>query len=150
MPAPQFVHLRIRSEYSISDSIVRIDDLVKAAAADGQGALALTDGGNVFGWIKFYRAARGKGIKPILGISAWITNEAERDRPFELLLLVRSRTGYRNLCELLSKAWLENESRGHAEMRREWFSSLHTDASGDHGMMSTFSLFSSRTMFFTR
>jgi len=135
MPAPRFVHLRIRSEYSISDSIVRIDDLVKAAATDGQGALALTDGGNVFGWIKFYRAARGKGVKPILGVSAWITNDTERDRPFELLLLVRSRTGYRNLCELLSKAWLENESRGHAEMRREWFASLNTDASGDHGLI---------------
>ena len=135
MPAPQFVHLRVRSEYSISDSIVRIDDLVKAAAADGQGALALTDGGNVFGWIKFYRAARGKGVKPILGISAWITNDTERDRPFELLLLVRSRTGYRNLCELLSRAWLENEFRGHAEMRREWFTALGTDESGDHGLI---------------
>ncbi|MFN5880800.1 MAG: PHP domain-containing protein, partial [Burkholderiales bacterium] len=67
MAAPRFVHLRIRSEYSISDSIVRIDDLVRAAATDHQAALALTDGANVFGWVKFYRAARANGIKPILG-----------------------------------------------------------------------------------
>ena len=111
MPAPRFVHLRVHSEYSVSDSIVRIDALVAAAARDGQGALALTDSANTFGWVKFYRAARGKGIKPILGVDAWITHDADRDRPSRLLLLVSSRTGYRNLCELLSRAWLENEIR---------------------------------------
>ncbi|MEY4863560.1 MAG: polymerase subunit alpha, partial [Pseudomonadota bacterium] len=135
MPAPRFVHLRIRSEYSISDSIVRIDDLVKAAAKDQQAALALTDSANVFGWIKFYRAARAKGVKPILGISVRITQLPERDRPAELLLLVRSRIGYRNLCELLSRAWLENEWRGQAEMRAEWFDALKCDEQGDHGLI---------------
>ena len=80
MPAPRFVHLRVHSEYSVSDSIVRIDSLVAAAAADGQGALALADSANVFGWVKFYRAARGKGIKPILGLDTWITNDAELSR----------------------------------------------------------------------
>ena len=135
MPAPHYVHLRVRSEYSISDSIVRIDALVKAAAADGQGALALTDAANVFGWIKFYRAAREQGIKPILGTSVWLTNDADRDRPFEVLLLVRNGTGYRNLCELLSRAWLENESRGHGEIRREWFSGLSRDDTGSCGLI---------------
>ena len=135
MPAPQFVHLRVRSEYSISDSIVRIDDLVTAAAQDGQAALAIADAANVFGWIKFYRAARERGIKPILGTSLWLANDAERDRPFEMLVLVRNRTGYRNLCELLSRAWLENASRGHAEVRREWFQELARDTTDGCGLI---------------
>jgi DNA polymerase-3 subunit alpha len=135
MPAPRFVHLRVRSEYSISDSIVRIDALVEAAGADGQGALALTDSANLFGWVKFYRAARARGVKPVLGVDAWITNEADRERPFRALLLVRDRTGYLNLCRLLSRAWLENEWRGRGEMRRDWFDALATDADGGHGLI---------------
>jgi DNA polymerase-3 subunit alpha len=136
MPAPRFVHLRVHSEYSVSDSIVRIDSLVAAAATDAQGALALTDSANMFGWVKFYRAARGKGVKPILGLDAWITNDAERDRPHRLLLLVRDRTGYLNLCDLLSRAWLENEWRGRGEIRREWFDEglLH-GPDGHHGLI---------------
>ena len=59
---------------SIADGIVRIDDIVKAAAADGQGALALTDLGNAFGLVRFYQEARGKGIKPIAGCDVWIAN----------------------------------------------------------------------------
>ncbi|WP_197975396.1 PHP domain-containing protein, partial [Pantoea agglomerans] len=62
MSDPRFVHLRVHSEFSIADGIVRIDDIVKAAAADGQGALALTDLGNAFGLVRFYQEARGKGI----------------------------------------------------------------------------------------
>jgi DNA polymerase-3 subunit alpha len=135
MPAPRFVHLRVHSEYSVSDSIVRIDALVDAARADGQGALALTDAANTFGWVKFYRATRAKGIKPILGVDAWITNDAERDRPHRALLLVRDRTGYLNLCELLSRAWLDNEWRGRGEIRREWFASLPHGPDGHHGLI---------------
>jgi DNA polymerase-3 subunit alpha len=135
MPAPRFVHLRVHSEYSVSDSIVRIDALVDAARADGQGALSLTDSANTFGWVKFYRAARGKGIKPILGVDAWITHDADRDRPHRALLLVRDRTGYLNLCEVLSRAWLENEWRGRGEMRREWFASLPHGPDGHHGLI---------------
>ena len=135
MPTPRFVHLRVHSEYSISDSIVRIDPLVDAAAGDGQGALALTDSANVFGWVKFYRAARAKGVKPILGVDTWVTNDADRDRPYRLLLLVRNRTGYLNLCELLSRAWLENEWRGRAEMRRDWFAGLLAGPDGSHGLI---------------
>jgi DNA polymerase-3 subunit alpha len=118
---PSFVHLRVHSEYSIVDSVVRIDALVDRAKADGQPALALTDSGNLFGLVKFYRAARGKGIKPIAGCDVWITNDEERDKPWRLLLLARDHAGYRNLCELLSQAWLTNQHRGRGEIRREWF-----------------------------
>src|SRR6478735_3859256 len=105
--APGFVHLRVHSEYSIVDGLVRIDDVVAAAAKDKQPALAVTDLANLFGMVKFYKAARGKGIKPIVGCDVWITNDDDREKPSRLLLLVKDRAGYLQLCELLSRAWLE-------------------------------------------
>ncbi len=126
MTAPQFIHLRLHSEFSIADGLVRIDDLVKAAAADGQPALAITDLANLFGMVKFYKSARGKGIKPIVGADVWITNDDDRDKPFRLLLLVKSRAGYLELCELLTRAWLGNQHRGRAEIRAEWLEARDT------------------------
>ena len=120
MPHPSFVHLRLHSEFSIVDGIVRIDDAVARAAADGMGALALTDLANVFGMVKFYRSARAGGLKPIVGCDVWITNESDRDKPHRLLLLVRSGAGYLRLSELLSRAYLENQHRGRAELRKSW------------------------------
>ncbi len=67
MAAPQFIHLRLHSEYSITDGVVRIDDAVDTASSDGMGAWALTDLGNLYGLIKYYSAARFAGIKPIKG-----------------------------------------------------------------------------------
>ncbi|GAB4471229.1 MAG: DNA polymerase III subunit alpha [Burkholderiaceae bacterium] len=119
--AVPFVHLRLHSEFSVVDGIVRIDEAVKKAAADGQGALALTDSANLFGAIKFYTAARKHGVKPIIGCDAWIANDGDRDNPYRLLLLVQDRRGYANLCELLTRAWLTNQHRGRAQMRTEWF-----------------------------
>jgi DNA polymerase-3 subunit alpha len=121
MTAPAFVHLRLHSEYSISDGTVRIDDAVAAAANDAMPALALTDLANAFGLIKFYKAARAKGIKPIAGCDVWITHDALRDAPFRALLLAATREGYLKLCAWLTRAYLENQHRGRAEIRREWF-----------------------------
>ena len=121
MPQPSFVHLRLHSEYSIADGMVRLAEAVDAAHKDAMPALALTDLGNLFGLIKFYKAARGKGLKPIVGCDVFISNEADRDRPHRLLLLCLSREGYLLLCRLLSRAYLENQYRGRAELRREWF-----------------------------
>jgi DNA polymerase-3 subunit alpha len=123
MSDPRFVHLRVHSEFSIADGIVRLDDIVGAAAKDGQGALALTDLGNAFGLVRFYTEARGKGIKPIAGCDVWITNPDDRDKPSRLLLLVKDKRGYLNLCELLTKAWLTNQYRGRAEVEAGWLES---------------------------
>src|SRR6266513_1087854 len=121
MPNPAFVHLRLHSEFSITDGIVRIDEAVARAAADGMPALAITDLANVFGMVKFYKAARAAGVKPVVGCDVWITNESERDKPHRLLLLVQSRAGYLRLSELLTRAWLENQYRGRAELKKSWF-----------------------------
>ena len=130
--APAFVHLRVHSEYSIVDGLVRIDDVVAAAASDKQPALAITDLANLFGMVKFYKAARGKGIKPVIGVDAWITNDDHRDKPSRLLLLAKNHMGYLQLCELLSRAWLSNQHRGRAEIRPEWLAELATSTSSLH------------------
>src|SRR3990170_265380 len=141
MAAPRFVHLRMRSEYSVIDGIVRIEDAVKRAASDGMPALALTDAANLFGMVKFYQAARAGGVKPLLGADCWLQNESDRDKPFRVLLLCASRAGYLRLCELLSRAWLRNQHRDRAEIARGWLAeggtvgliALSGAASGDVG-----------------
>jgi len=127
MSGTRFVHLRLHSEFSVVDGIVRIDDAVAQAAVDGQGALALTDSANLFGAVRFYQAARKRGVKPIIGCDVWITNDLERDSPYRLLLLTQDRAGYLNLCALLTRAFLENQHRNRAEIRLEW---LEADACG--------------------
>ena len=121
MSTPRFVHLRLHSEYSVTDGLARIDDIVARARADGMGALGITDLANLFGMVKFYKAARGRGIKPVIGVDAWISNPAERDKPARTLLLATSREGYLRLCTLLSRAWLTNQNLGRAEIERNWF-----------------------------
>jgi DNA polymerase-3 subunit alpha len=122
-----FVHLRLHSEYSVTDSVVRLNDLVAATVGDQMPALALTDLGNVFGLVKFYQAARNSGIKPIIGCDVWIENAATHDKPYRLLLLCQTRAGYRNLCELVTRAYRENQRHGRAELKTEWFSSVSTE-----------------------
>ena len=127
MNPPRYVHLRLHSEYSVTDGIVRIGDAVKRAAGDGMPAMALTDLGNLFGLVKFYSGARGKGVKPIAGADVWIANPESPDDACRLLLLVRNRAGYQQLCELLTRAYLVEGRRDRAEIRREWFGEIGCD-----------------------
>ena len=127
MTDPRFVHLRLHSEYSVSDGIVRVDDAVAAAAADGMPALAVTDSANLFGMVKFYKAANGAGVKPLVGVDAWIANEADRDKPSRVLILCMNRGGYLRLSEWLSRAWLKNQHRGRAELSKAWFAESGTE-----------------------
>ena len=134
MPEPRFVHLRLHSEYSITDSTVRLDagknhecPPVMRAAADEMPALALTDLANCFGFVKFYSAARARGIKPILGCDIYLANEADSDRPYRLLLLCRTHRGYLQLCELLSRAQLAPRVRGRAEVTRQMLDEVPLD-----------------------
>ncbi len=126
-PATRFVHLRMHSEFSITDGIVRIDDAVAKAAASKMPALAITDIGNLFGAVKFFQRARGRGVQPIIGCEVVIENEKNRDQSSRLLLLCRYEAGYLNLCQLLTRAYRENMWRGHAEIRRDWLKTPATD-----------------------
>jgi DNA polymerase-3 subunit alpha len=120
MAAPRFVHLRLHTEYSVVDGMARVEDAVAAAATDGMPALAITDASNVFGAIKFFQAARGSGVQPIIGCDLWITNERNRDTAHRVAVLCRDRDGYLALCDLLTRAHAENHWRGRAEVKREW------------------------------
>ena len=127
MSESRFVHLRLHSEYSVTDGIVRLDDAVARAVACGMPALALTDLSNFFGLVKFYKSARGKGIKPVLGCDVFLANKADPDRPYRMLLLVRSHQGYLQLCELLSRACLAPRLRGRAEITRQMLREVGVD-----------------------
>ncbi len=120
--SPRFVHLRLHSEYSITDGLTRIDAAVARARADGMPALALTDLANLFGMVKFYSAARAAGIKPIIGADVWIADETAhdpvRDAGVRLLLLAKNRSGYLRLCELITSAYLAPRRHGRAEISR--------------------------------
>ncbi|HEY0820631.1 MAG TPA: PHP domain-containing protein, partial [Rhizobacter sp.] len=120
-----FVHLRTHTEFSVVDGTLRIDEVVGAAAKDGQVALAITDLSNIFGGIKFYNAARKKGVKPILGADVWLEPTDGEKQPSRIVLLVQSRAGYLNLCELLSRGWLDPSARGQALLKWEWLSALN-------------------------
>ncbi|UJP05444.1 MAG: DNA polymerase III subunit alpha [Nitrosomonas sp.] len=130
--SPAFIHLRLHSEYSIQDGIVRIEDAIAKAVTDRMPALALTDLANLFGLVKFYQHARKNGIKPILGCDVWITNESDRNKPIRLLLLCQSHTGYLLLSRLLSRAYRENQHHGRAEIKQAW---LHPEQSGTIGLI---------------
>ncbi|WP_159990284.1 DNA polymerase III subunit alpha [Pelistega ratti] len=118
--SPRFVHLRCHSEYSVVDGIARIKDLVDTAKQFEQPALGIADLGNLFGQIKFYKQARKTGIKPIIACDLWVSNDDDPQKPFRCLLIARTHQGYLRLCELISKAWLENQNIDHAEIRKEW------------------------------
>ena len=114
MTAVSFAHLHVHTEYSMLDGAARIGDVVGAAAADGQPAIAITDHGVLYGVVDFVKAAREAGIKPIIGIEAYITDGSRFDRPlggankrYHMNLLAESEVGYRNLLQLSSKAYLE-------------------------------------------
>ena len=121
-----FVHLRTHTEFSVVDGTLRIDDVAPAAKADGQVALGITDLSNLFGAIKFYKACRGKGVKPIIGVDVWmdpLPDAADRV-PTRLALLVQDKQGYLNLCELLGRSWTKNVQRAQAWVRWEWLQEL--------------------------
>jgi DNA polymerase-3 subunit alpha len=115
-----FVHLRVHTEYSLVDGLVRLKPLVKAAVEQGMPALAVTDEANLFGLVKFYKGAQGAGLKPIIGADLWLTNPHDEEHPYRLTLLAMNDTGYRNLTELISRGWMEGQRLGRAELKREW------------------------------
>ena len=121
-----FVHLRLHTEFSIVDGTNRIDDIVKVAAKDAQPALAITDLSNLFGAIKFYKAARGKGIKPVIGAEIFLEGlSQDAGVTSRVLLLVQNTQGYLNLSELLARAWTQNAGKAQASVKLAWLRELN-------------------------
>jgi DNA polymerase III subunit alpha len=110
-----FIHLHNHSEYSILDGTLKTADLVEAAYQNKMPAVALTDHGNIFGAVNFFKQAKAKEVKPILGCEVYVAPKSRLDKNFSsgdphhfhLVLLVMNDKGYRNLCLLLTKAYLE-------------------------------------------
>jgi DNA polymerase-3 subunit alpha len=118
----EFVHLRLHTEYSLIDSVVRVPELVDAAAAAGMSAVAVTDQNNLFAMVKFYRAALARGVKPVIGVDLLVRETGERQQPSRLTLLCQSQSGYRNITRLVSRAYLEGQQRGIPTVDRSWLS----------------------------
>ncbi|HLY82394.1 MAG TPA: PHP domain-containing protein, partial [Acidimicrobiales bacterium] len=125
--AASFTHLHLHTEFSMLDGAARVKDVIAAAKADGQPAIGITDHGNMYGVLDFYKEARAQGIKPVLGIEAYMAGESRHERPvrrgriddgggegeageklyYHLTLLAETTEGYRNLMKLSSAAYLE-------------------------------------------
>ena len=121
MTAPAYIPLRQHTEFSITDGTLRIKELVKKAAAFGLPALGISDLMNTFGLVKFYKACRGAGIKPVVGADVWVVNPDNPEQPFRAMLLVRNEAGYRRLCELLTRAYVGTDRNvAHAELEPQW------------------------------
>ncbi|QGZ32012.1 DNA polymerase III subunit alpha [Stutzerimonas stutzeri] len=115
-----FVHLRLHTEYSLVDGLVRVKPLVKAVAGVGMPAVAVTDQSNMCSLVKFYKAAQGAGIKPICGADIWLANRDEDGPLSRLTLLAMNGKGYRNLTELISRGWTEGQRNDQIIIEREW------------------------------
>src|SRR5690606_28276906 len=108
--AISFIHLRVHTDYSLVDGVVRAKELVKRTEALKMPAVAVTDDSNFYGLIKFYKAAQGAGIKPIAGADLWLESQY-LDEPARICALVQNQAGYRNLVLLISRGWQLNQQR---------------------------------------
>lgn len=120
-----FIHLRVHSEYSLVDGIVRLDDLVARCVTNNMPAVAITDVCNLYALIKFYKAAQAVGIKPVCGVDFQLAGKTTEDVPTSLCVLAQNLKGYKNLVALISRAWLEGQKlsshhRGTALIQRDW------------------------------
>ena len=137
--APGFVHLRVHTEYSLSDGIIRLerpdakqDDararheedrfktLAEQAVELGFPAVAVTDLGNLFAMVKFYKSAESAGVKPLIGADLVLEERASGEGPERVTLLVQDGVGYRNLVRLVSRAYTQGQVSGQPRLRMEW------------------------------
>jgi DNA polymerase-3 subunit alpha len=115
-----FVHLRLHTEYSLVDSTIRIKQLVPAVEAGGMPAVAMTDQNNMFGIVKFYRAAMAQGLKPIFGVDVLLEDEEDEGLLYHMILLCQNNTGYHNITKLISRAYQEGQKLGIPRVQRHW------------------------------
>ncbi|SEK65596.1 DNA polymerase-3 subunit alpha [Atopomonas hussainii] len=115
-----FVHLRLHTEYSLVDGLVRVKPLIKAVAGAGMPAVAVTDQSNMCALVKFYKTAMGAGIKPLCGADIWLASRDEDGPLTRMTLLAMNPEGYRNLTELVSRGWSDGQSNDLVIIQRDW------------------------------
>jgi DNA polymerase-3 subunit alpha len=124
MSAASFVHLRLHTEFSLQDSVVRIPELVERVAALGMPAVAVTDQNNLFAMVKFYREGLKSGVKPIIGVDVLL--RAARGAPTRMTFLCKDPGGYQNVTNLVTRAWLEGQEKGVPLIDRAWLTPATT------------------------
>lgn len=135
-----FVHLRLHTEYSLVDGMVRVKPLVERVTTLGMAAVAVTDCCNFYALVKVYKAALGAGIKPIFGVDLRVLDEDDPERAYPLCLLAMNDAGYRNLTVLISRAYTEGQYLGEPYVHKAWLAersegiiALSCGAAGDVG-----------------
>ncbi len=121
---PRFIHLRLHTEYSLSDGLVQIDYLIDKARQCNMPMVAVTDQSNVFSAVKFYQAAIKAKIKPLIGADIWLENDKQAKEPFRLTLFCQNNQGYKNLLELISRSFIHGQTHGKAIIQRAWLTEL--------------------------
>ncbi|MBA6254659.1 MULTISPECIES: DNA polymerase III subunit alpha [unclassified Colwellia] len=119
-PQPKFIHLRVHSDYSMCDGLNKVKPIIATAADLGMPAIALTDQTNLCGLVKYYHAAHGAGIKPIIGCDFWVKSEELENELFRIVVLATDNVGYKNLTELISQAYLRGHIQGKAVIDKLW------------------------------
>jgi DNA polymerase-3 subunit alpha len=133
-----FVHLRVHTEYSLVDSLLRVDELVDAVAERRMAACAITDQGNVSALVKFYKPALARGVKPIVGADVWIAESREDREPSRLTLLCQSQDGFKRLSSLLTRSAVQGHVAGRNVLLKDWLEPGALDgliglSGGQHG-----------------
>ncbi|NQY85840.1 MAG: DNA polymerase III subunit alpha, partial [Alcanivorax sp.] len=135
-----FVHLRLHTEFSLVDGLVRMGPLVKRTAELGMPAVGVTDVTNFYGLIKFQKAALGTGVKPLFGVDLQVMDDEDAERSYPLTLLAMNDAGYHNLTLLISRAYTQGQRLGEPLVSKAWISehsegviALSAGASGDVG-----------------
>jgi DNA polymerase-3 subunit alpha len=120
MDDPKFVHLRMHSDFSMRDGLNKIKPIMARLTELGMPTVALTDQMNMCGLVKYYGAAHGAGIKPIIGVDMWVRSDETEDEIFRMVLLAQNNAGYANITTLISKGYLRGHVKGRAVIDREW------------------------------
>ena len=119
-----FIHLNLHTEYSLSDGLIKINDLAKTAANMSMPAVTVTEKNNIFSAVKFYRAMHEQGIKPLIGAELNLVTE-DKDKFHNIILLCQHIDGYKNLSKLITKSYTEGQYLGNPMIHFDWLKKSH-------------------------
>ncbi|WP_413489483.1 DNA polymerase III subunit alpha [Shewanella baltica] len=120
MSDPRFVHLRVHSDFSMTDGVAKVKPILAQVEAQGMAAVALTDQNNFCGLVKFYSGCHGAGIKPIIGADFWMQVPGFEGELCALTIIAMNNVGYQNLTQIISQAYLRGQVAGRVVIDQEW------------------------------